>query len=450
MTVWRLIGKEILHRKLNFALGVVSVLVAVGVVVAQFTFLRAHDIRTGQLLRAHDRATEDLLHRKQLADEARLAVLEDDYRKYMKELGFNLLVLPIDQDLGEFWDKGYATTTMPEENVVKLANSNTSLIRHLLPIVQQNVTWPEEKRRIILIGTRGEVPLAHRNPLEPMLLAVPEGKAVIGFALARDLGLRAGGKMTLMGRQFEVHKVRPERGTAEDSTVWVDLKAGQELLDMPGRINGIEALKCMCAGVTIEQLKAEVAGYLNNEVKVVVRQNAVTIRAKARDRARKEHVEAMAATKASRAQLRAEREATWARARRTRESFAAVVVPLVLGGAAVWIGFLALSNVRERNAEIGILRAIGVRSGHIFSVFLVKALAIGLLGAVTGYAAGLAVSFVASQRVESLQVGGLGELFTPWLLVAVVCAAPLLSVLASWAPATLAARQDPAVVLSKE
>ena len=124
MSVWRLIRKEILYRKLNFALGVVSVLVAVGVVVAQFSLLRAHDL-----------CTEQLLDRKQARADVRLAKLEDDYRKYMKELGFNLLILPVGQDLTEFWEKGYATSTMPEENVRKLAESGTMMIRHLLPIV---------------------------------------------------------------------------------------------------------------------------------------------------------------------------------------------------------------------------------------------------------------------------------------------------------------------------
>ncbi|HUT02173.1 MAG TPA: FtsX-like permease family protein [Phycisphaerae bacterium] len=428
MSVWRLIRKEILHRKLNFALGILSVLVAVGVVVAQFTLLRAHDLRT-----------EELLHHKQAEAEERLARLEDDYRKYMKELGFNLLILPADQDLTEYWEKGYATATMPEENVAKLARSGTTLIRHLLPIVQQNVFWKERKRRIILIGTRGEVPQAHRGPKEPMLLAVPEGKVVVGYQLASDLGLKAGKTISLLGRDFVIHKCRPYRGSAEDATIWMDLRAGQELLKMPGRLNAIEALKCKCKGVTTEQLRKEVAGYLENTVKVVVRENEVTVRAKARDRARAEHAGAIAAEKAGRAKLRS-----------TRESFAAVLVPLVLGGSAVWIGFLALSNVRERTAEIGILRAIGVRSGHIFAVFLVKALVIGLLGSVAGYVAGLAASMAAARITPSLRVEAVGDLFAPGMLVAAVVAAPVLAMLASWAPATVASRQDPAVILSKE
>ena len=428
MTVWRLISREILHRKLNFALGVVSVLVAVGVLVAAVTLLKAHDL-----------STEQLLTRKQAEAHQRLAALEDDYRKYMKELGFNLLILPKEQDLSEFWQQGYASHTMPEGYVKRLSESGTMLIRHLLPIVQQRVRWDEQKRRVILIGTRGEVPLAHRRPMEPMLLAVPEGKAIIGHDLAQDLALKKGDTMRFLGRDFEVLRVQPLRGSEEDATIWVDLKAAQELLDMDGRINGIEALKCECKGVTLEQLKQQVAGYLDHEVKVVVRENKVTLRSKARDRVAREHEQAIAAEARARADLR-----------RTREGFAAVLVPLVLVGTAVWIGFLALSNVRERNGEIGILRAIGVRSGSIFCVFIAKALMIGLLGAALGYAVGLLISVVTAGSTPSLALAEPGRLFAAWLLVAVIVAAPVLAMLASWAPATLAARQDPAAVLSKE
>ncbi len=428
MNVWRLVLRELLHRKLNFALGVVSVAMAVAVVTAAFTLLRAHDVRTDEMLAA-----------KHAAAHARLAKLEDDYRKYMKELGFNLLILPKDQELSTFWTKGYAEHTMPEEYVHKLANSRTMIIRHLLPIVQQKVQWPEKQRQVTLIGTRGEVPLAHRRPKEPMLLAVPEGKIVVGYALARDLDLEPGDEITLRGRAYTVHKTRGETGSAEDATMWVDLAAAQKLLDMEGRINGIEALKCHCKDVGIPALKEEISRILDQDVNVVARENKVTLRAKARDRVAAEHRQAIAAEVASRARLR-----------QTREGFAAVLVPVVLLASAVWIGLLALVNVRERTGEIGILRAIGVRSASIFAVFLVKALLIGVIGAAAGYAAGLGGSILAAGAVSSLAVSDPAALFAPLLLIAVIPAAPVLSALASWAPATLAARQDPALILAKE
>ena len=428
MTVWRLIGKEILHRKLNFALGVLSVMAATGVVVAQFTLLRAHDL-----------STERILHASQQEAELRLARMEDDYRKYMKDLGFNLLILPKDQDLAEFWQSGFAGSTMPESTVTDLANSGTALVQHLLPIVQQSILWPEQKRNITLMGTRGEVPLAHRKPMEPMLLAVPPGKCVVGHELAQVLGIKPGQTITLRGTDFEVQQIRPRRGRADDSTIWVDLAAGQKLLGMEGRINAIEALKCHCKGVTVDQMRQEVEGILDNKVQVVLRENEVTVRANARARAGAEHVQAMAAERASRAELRSR-----------RESLAGVMVPAVLVLAAVWIGLLALSNVRDRAAEIGILRAIGVRARAVVRVFFTRAIITGLLGAAIGYAAGLAVAVLVERSSPSLRVDSAAALFEPRLMAIVLVAAPLLAMLASWAPAMLAGRQDPAVILARE
>ena len=65
-----------------------------------------------------------------------------------------------------------------------------------------------------------------------------------------------------------------------------------------------------------------------------------------------------------------------------------MLVPVVMVGSGVWIGLLALANVRDRRGEIGILRALGLRSRQILLIFLGKAVAIGLAGACLGYAAG--------------------------------------------------------------
>ena len=428
MTAWRLIWNELLHRKANAALATLAVAVAVGVLVADIVLLRIHDAQT-----------EAILKRRQQETDQRLAGAEDDYRRLMKELGFNLLILPSKQDLAEFWEKGYATHTMPEEHVRKLADSGTQTMRHLLPVVQQKVLWPEQRRRIILIGTRGEVPIRHRAQKEPMLLAVPVDKAVLGYQLARDLDLNAGDAITLLGREFTVDSARAERGTAEDATIWVDLKAAQELLDMEGRINGIEALKCFCAGAGLDKLRQEVARVLP-DTKVVVRENKVTIRAKARAAIKAEHEAAMAQEMANRAHLR-----------EARESFAAVLVPMVMLGSALWIGLLALANVRDRTAEIGILRALGVRSGQISFVFLAKAGMVGLVGGLLGYALGIAAGVAAARTSGNTATIGLSAgLLAPALLLAVIPAAAILAAAVSWVPAIIAGRQDPAVVLGRE
>ena len=426
MTVWHLVRKEIGHRRLNFALAVLALAIAVGVLAGQVILLRVHDARTNALITA----------RQETADQ-RLAQMEDDYRIYMKELGFNLLILPEQQDLAEFWTKGYGSHTMPESHVTKLAASGTNSMRHLLPIVQQKVLWPEHKRGVILIGTRGEVPLAHRKPKEPMLLAVPKGQAVIGHELASDLGLEPGARISLLGEEFVIAQCRPERGSAEDATIWVELAAAQRLLDMPGRINAIEALKCFCAGRGGAELRLEVARLLP-DTKAVLRQNEVTIRAKARARAKAEHAAAIAEHKSQRASLRLERQA-----------LGAVVVPLVILGAAAWVGLLAFGNVRQRSTEISILCALGVRSGTILSVFLTKAILIGVMGAPLGYAMAMAVGRIAAGRALGAAAASV-PLFDPVLFATLILATPALSALASWAPAVVASRLDPAIVLARE
>ena len=109
---------------------------------------------------------------------------------------------------------------------------------------------------------------------------------------------------------------------------------------------------------------------------------------------------------------------------------------------------LALINVRERRAEIGILRALGTSTGSILRLFLSKAvLLVGLIGAGLGIAAGY---FVAARMTSAGGRRGtvcrcrrfrLARLL--WILVADSVA----DLIASWVPALLAASQDPAVVV---
>ncbi|MHC4244593.1 MAG: hypothetical protein ACYSU4_19460, partial [Planctomycetota bacterium] len=147
MTIWRLVFSEILHRRMNFALGVLSVMVASASFIGSVTLLNIHDLRTSQILQ--DKQDE-------LAD--RMAELTDVTRKAMLKLGFNVVILPKDQNLADWYADDYASKYMPEDYVHRLADSGIVTVRHFLPSIQQKIEWPERKRKIILVGTRGEVP----------------------------------------------------------------------------------------------------------------------------------------------------------------------------------------------------------------------------------------------------------------------------------------------------
>ena len=118
MNVLRLTLSEIRHRKLNFLLMLFSVTVAIACLVGALTLLRADEIRTQQLL-----------EKKQQEVEQAGAELNDAMRKITKGLGFNVLILPEDQDLSELHLEGTLSSTMPEEYVERLANSSIVTIK---------------------------------------------------------------------------------------------------------------------------------------------------------------------------------------------------------------------------------------------------------------------------------------------------------------------------------
>ena len=275
MSVWKLMWREIGHRKLNFILGLLSVSVAIACLVGSLTLLKANDV-----------TTEKILAEKQELVEKEGAALNDAMRKITIGLGFNALILPEDQDLNEFYHNNTLSKTMPEEFVDRLAKSRIVTINHLLPTVSKSIHWDEQDIQIILMGTRGEVPLMHKNPKKPMLDAVPKGKMVVGYQIHQQRHLKKGDKVKLLGKEFEIIETNKERGTVDDSTVWVHLADAQEMLHMQNLINGIWALECHCAGDRISQIRAEITKILPG-TQVIERGTKALARAEARATAKK-------------------------------------------------------------------------------------------------------------------------------------------------------------------
>jgi len=268
---------------------------------------------------------------------------------------------------------------------------------------------------------------------------VAPGTMRIGSALSAKLGLKAGDTVTLLGREFEIAQVHDERGNSDDISVWIPLETAQELLDRPDQLNAILALSCFCYGRNLDIVTREVKNVLP-EAQVIHRIPEARIRILARGRA----AELTEQTTSSEAEYHA-------RLAKERETFAAWLIPTVIVVATIWIGLLAWGNVRERRAEIGILRALGLRSTQIIAVFLSKALLTGLVGAAVGYVVGFVVG-VAWGSLEGVPVSAemLAQLFDPLLFAGVLVLAPVQACLASWLPAILAAQQDPAVILAEE
>jgi putative ABC transport system permease protein len=426
MSIWRLIFREIAYRRVDSSVSAAAIMVAVAVCVAVMTLLRAHETRAADL--SSLRKDETL---------ALMRSVEDDYRKITLKSGYNVLIVSSSQNLAQFYAQGYATDFFPETYVNRLAKAKDVSVRHLMPTLSQPIMWPGSAGlQIILMGVRSEIPQDHFDSKAPLWQPVDLGHARVGFVVAEQLGVRTGGSIEVMGRTFTIAEIAPERGNADDITLWLHLDDAQAVLDRQGQINAIMALSCHCADASLAGIRAEIDKLLPN-TQVIQLASQTTVRAHARDRAAALSEETIAAE-----------EAYHYAQQRQQEALAAWLLPMTLLGAGAWVGLLAFANVRARRSEIGIWRALGLRSQQIIFIFLAKAVLLGVGGAFTGYAAGFAAGIVWSHLGDArLGEYGARALFDPRLLLGALVLAPFLSVLASWIPTQMAARHDPVLAL---
>ena len=120
---------------------------------------------------------------------------------------------------------------------------------------------------------------------------------------------------------------------------------------------------------------------------------------------------------------------------------------LVVGVAA--IGVLSIRAVVERRQSIGMLRAIGYRSGMIQIQFLAEALFITLLGVFIGLGLGTLISWNIFQSITE-EVRGL-EFTIPWVTVLMITGiTSFFALLSAYIPARQASKIYPAETLRYE
>lgn len=418
MNLFQLLKREICYRKLNFALSLTSV--ALGVACVSGTVL---------MLRVFDQETEQAL--TTMAQNSRSAwdKFQEEMRKDMLSMGFNLMILHKDYNLSSPPDQA---RYLPESYIQRLAESRLATINHVLPFLQQKVWWPERKRWVTLVGTTGEV-YVQSGQQKPMLPRVQKDHAILGFAIHQSLNVKTGDELALCGRTFTVQECRPAKGFDEDEQIWIPLADSQEILDKKGLITGMLAVNCQCAPKDLIKIHREV-GALLPDTRVVEHNSQLVARANVRSKSALEADQALARETAMREQLKEK-----------RLSFAAILLPLVAMVSIAWLAFLVWSNVQQRRAEIGILSAMGVPPGRILLLFIAKAVVVGFIGSLIGFCLGVAFAVMqAGLTTRMLQPADAGD------AAIYMAAAVMMSVVGSWVPAMLASRIDPAVTLREE
>lgn len=379
MSVLRLVLREIGHRRLNFLSATLAVVVAVTLAVAAVTMSEGARRETVRL---------------------------------MRNMGFNLLIIPERANFADFWSEDFAQADMPEQYAYQLAEARTLDIQHVVARLQKKIEW--RGRKVLLTGLLPEIQMRHMPEKSAMSPAIEPGTAYLGYELWRAEGIAEGDVIDVLGHKFKVVKLLEENGSKDDIRIWGHLHDVQAALGMAGRINEIECLHCLCGGNALatirENLRRELPGTQVTEFQTLAVMRAET--------------------------------------RRMMDRYAAFIIPAIVLVCAVWVGLQMLGNVRERRAEIGIYRAQGVASTPIAALFLTKAALVGIVGAVVGFAIGTGLAMHIGPRIFIHTANKITA--EPGLLLWALLLAPAVAIIAAWLPALQAVAQDPADVLREE
>ena len=386
MNILSLILKEIRHRKVNFMLALLAVVIAVALFVAF--------VATG---RAYRRQT----------------------RLLMRDMGQNLRIIPKETSIDEFWSLGYSEHTMPEEYVHRFASLSGYSYTHLTATLQQKKVWQD--MNIILTGILPEVLPLDKQQQKPMTFSVKPGTVYVGFEVAQNLNIKAGDKIDIFGKPFTVVKCLSRSGSKDDICVYGNLHDIQSILNLEGRINEIKALECLCL---IESSKTEIDPFVMAqqqlaeilpEGKVILLQGIAEIRQKQRA---------------------------------AMEGYLAFIMSFIVITCGVWIGVLAMMNVRERQQETGIMRALGYGLGRITLLLLGRSVIVGLFGAVFGFVLGTGLALRFGPEIFKVTSAAIKTEYS--LLLWSLIAAPVFACICSFIPTAYAVSVDPAVTLRQE
>lgn len=243
----------------------------------------------------------------------------------------------------------------------------------------------------------------------------------VGERLAKAHHLKPGGNFSLFLNDrtaaFTVAGILSETGLGNaynGSLVLMDLSTAQEAFDMKGRLSKIDLVVPEDHLTAIQQkIQSQLTGGVSVE----------------RPSQRSAQVEKM---------IRSYQYNL------TTLSFIALLV-----GVFLIYNTMSITIIRRR-PEIGTLRAIGFSRGHIFSLFLVEALIIGILGTLLGIGFGAVLSKFAvkavATTVATLYTGQILDIFSinPWVLLQAFAFGLLMTIFGALAPVWEATTVPPA------
>lgn len=358
---------EIAYRKKNFFLTILSISAAVASFVASSTLLENHHQKTLQI----QQEMESKL--RQTIDE-----LQKGISNAVTRLGFNIIIIPKEQDLTDWHTENYASKNMPEEYATKLAKSNILSIKQIVPRLRKKIRWTEQDWTVIIVGI-GNMLQSGTEPPEFHIKPPERSTVELGHEIHSALNIKTGDKIRLLNREYIVSKCNEENGNQDDVTVWMCLEDAQDLLNCKGLINEIVAVECRGAWQQIARIREEINKILPDTHILEKTSHVIT--------------KAQAILKTE-GEMRSSLEREIKARIKLMKGKMRIGMLLSLFSACIsitWLVLLTTSNVRFREQEIGILSTLGYSFSQIMSLFIMRLLATSIIGCILGYFIGRAI-----------------------------------------------------------
>jgi len=190
---------------------------------------------------------------------------------------------------------------------------------------------------------------------------------VLGSVAARTLGLSAGQTVNFLDHDFAIAGVLDDSGSNDDYLIFAPLATLQVAAGKEGMVSTVD-VRALCTGCPVEKIADGLTGSIAG-------------------------IHASAVRQVAEAEL-----GMW---------YSMRSIVLLLASVTLLVGLFGVMNamsamVMERRKDIGIMRAVGASRRQIVSMFLYEAAALGVLGGIAGYLAGLLLAVV----VGPLVLGG--------------------------------------------
>lgn len=311
--MWIILKKELRERWLEFLLGAL----VVGIVVAAFV-----------VQHAFSRSAEEEIH------------------GLAHNLGNNMLVVPEQMDLAQFYAFEYGDHTMPENYLELASKSDAGMhIKRSQAVLYGNLEV--DGMRIVVIGSHLQMPPHPGMKDLPPLTFITE-------PFARKLGVGPGSSYTVNGQAlYAMNIVKPDSSLSDYSIV-MPLGTAQKILGKPGQINALYAGGCWCS-IDIPALGKIIEGALPDT-------KAITVAG----------------------MIKAQKGILMVMSKYSKVFFLAAVLFV-----STTILTLILSQIKKSMHEIGLLFAIGAPRKLVCTNFYLKACIIGIVGGLMGFLAGI-------------------------------------------------------------